>query len=149
MNHETNQAEPEDDESKELKGKSKSNPMLAWLVIAALFGGFWYLNFQDIRNEHRNLLQNILDDNISRNTISIDYVSLPSYTGLPFAQFFQGVGLLPSEYAGYFSMANKDGSQMSRSCEASTIDFSIRLVGGNMFAAEIDGVSMMKVRACR
>ena len=71
----------------------------------------------------------------------MSYFSLPVSAAIPF--------VAPSELAGYFTLARKDGAALEPSCEAGTIGYTIRSAGGDGYTVEIDPADAGKIAACQ
>jgi hypothetical protein len=121
---------------------------LYWLVPVALVAGFWFVSHQATRKMYVELMGRILDNNINENALSVDYINVPATDSVPFASVFYSTGIFSSEFGGYFTLKRKDGASLSSSCEATTIDYTARRVGGGRVSAQIDGMSLMKARGC-
>lgn len=119
-----------------------------WLIPVAIVAGYWYLTYQDAKSSYRDLMQQILDENITGNSLAVDYLTVPITDAMPFSGVMYSLGVFSPEFGGFFTLKRKDGAALGQGCNASTIDYTIRRVGGERVVGQIDGLSLMKVRGC-
>jgi hypothetical protein len=119
----------------------------AVVIIILAFLGFseWSRNKQSVAD----LAQKIIDENAANNQLKVDFVSIPVYHMIPFASDLMNLGALPTQFSGYFSLKNKNGTQLSEECRAATIDYTVRIVSDGMISMQIPGAGLMTVNGCQ
>lgn len=98
---------------------SKSSAMIAVSIWAILLLAIFLAGVRDEAiNNHRSTIDRVIKENFADAIVQTDYVSLP-FAG--FGPFFL------SEYSGYFTLKEKDGSApLPRTCKLITVDFTAR-----------------------
>lgn len=129
-----------------VKPAGKSWKVWLLLIFIAIIG---YTEWDGSKQSISNLAQSILDDNYTNNKLNVSFIKIPIYHAVPFSGFLMANGILPSEYSGYFSIKSKDGKELTDACKASTIDYSVRVVGTAQISMSIPGESMQTIAGCQ
>lgn len=131
-----------------LPPKRRSKSIAGPLITCILLFGVGAIEWSTKRSSLIELAQRIVDDNVSGNTLAINHISMPIYMAIPFSSWLMSVGVLPSEYNGYFSFAKKSGTLSSR-CEAETVEFKLRTLDADRVAMTITNDGLRTLRRCQ
>jgi hypothetical protein len=86
----------------------------------------------------KQVLQGLIDSNISDNKIGVSHVELPSFFTL----------LFESQYGGYFTISSKNDTVLTEECSYTTVDFWVRKIGDQKSFISISAQNMLKLRKC-
>ncbi|CAM5546286.1 hypothetical protein ATER59S_04421 [Aquamicrobium terrae] len=95
------------------------------LLFIVIFGGASIYGWFDAKTSMRSLAQEIIDDNIAGNALSVDFITIPVTMALPFSDYLISNGILFSEVSGYFTVKRKDNGKLADGCEFITPDYTV------------------------